>query len=102
MADADFFAPGEPARGECSLCVLTNQFLRYMAASETRTVDLKQAAIDLQVRSLVFLRDGASCKQACRALARCLAALRLRSARQAAQARGREFSASFMCLCIMF
>lgn len=51
MNDADFFAAGEPTRGECSLCVLTNQFLRYMAASETRTVDLKQAAIDLQVRA---------------------------------------------------
>jgi hypothetical protein len=44
------FSVGEPVRGECSLCVLTNQFLKYMAASSDKTVDLKQAAIDLQVR----------------------------------------------------
>jgi hypothetical protein len=45
------FSLGEPVRGECSLCVLTNQFLNYMAASSDKTVDLKQAAIDLQVHS---------------------------------------------------
>jgi hypothetical protein len=37
------------SRGECSLVVLTNEFLNYMAQKPDYSVDLKQAAIDLGV-----------------------------------------------------
>jgi hypothetical protein len=49
LTEVDIHGAGDPGRGECSLCVLTNQFLKYMAGSGENTVDLKQAAVDLQV-----------------------------------------------------
>ena len=58
--EMDGLAAGEPGRGDCSLCVLTHQFLKYMASSGQNTVDLKQAAIDLQVRLLAL------CGERCR------------------------------------
>jgi hypothetical protein len=54
LIESDAQNVGEIGRGECSLCVLTNQFLKYMAANGENTVDLKQAAIDLQVCDVFF------------------------------------------------
>jgi hypothetical protein len=51
----------EQARGECSLCVLTNQFLKYMASTGENAVDLKQAANELQVLTVTSMSIFGGC-----------------------------------------
>jgi hypothetical protein len=49
-AELEQAGASDAIRGECSLCVLTNQFLQLLLSSGPCGVDLKHAASHLQVR----------------------------------------------------